>query len=212
MSSKPKLICFDWDGTLIDTFDKITTSIIETGLHLGFQRIRSKTLEGKIGIPFDKLLQSLYGEIDIQKFTKVYHEVYQDLPNAGLKPGAFELINYLKHAFTLAIVSNKSRYLLERELQETKLHHCFQSLWVADEYDAKPSPLMLQHAITAHHVNADTTWLVGDTLSDFYAAQNAQLSKVILLDSPPIPTWAENTVLIKHLSEISALLNLAVYE
>lgn len=212
MSTRPKLICFDWDGTLINAFDTITNAILISASTLGYKRIHPKHIEGKIGIPFEQLVTSLYGNIDVQKFESIYKQVYQDLPVPKLLPGAYELINQLKAAFLLAIVTNKQRHILERELKHHKLDRCFDSVWVAEDYAPKPSPLMLRHAVGTHHATAEETWMVGDSLADFYAAQSAHISKTILLNPQHRPNWVDNLECIENLNELYNLLNLVVYQ
>lgn len=209
---RPKLICFDWDGTLINAFDTITNCINESAVSLGYKRVQPKEIEAKIGIPFEQLVTSLYGNVNVSDFEKRYKETYSELSTPKLLPHAFELINQLKHAFLLAIVSNKQQALLEKELKEHKLYHCFDSIWSADRFSAKPSPIMLHNAISAHQVLPKETWMVGDSLPDFYAAQSAHVGKIILLNPTHPPKWGDNLKCIKKLSELYDLLNVTVYD
>jgi|GEM_PF-6966910 phosphoglycolate phosphatase len=212
MSTRPRLICFDWDGTLINASDNITYSIIETGVSFGYKRLHPKLIESKIGLPFGQVINALFPNININAFERLYLETYQERPISALLPHALEVIHHLKHAFILSIVTNKQKVLVEKELQHYKLEQSFDSVFSAQDYAAKPSPIMLREAAMSHHVSLSETWLVGDSLSDFYAAQSASINKVILLKPKHIPRWGDNLISIQTLDELCQLLSVPVYE
>lgn len=212
MSRRPKLICFDWDGTLIDSINKIAIAMVEAGVSMGCKRIHPRAIENNIGMPFEELITKFYGDINVDLFIKTYNEVYLDLPPAPLFPGTIELIHRLKHGFLLAIITNKSRKLLEVELKQHNLQSSFHSFWVADEYSAKPSPIMLQFAIGAHHVTSEETWLIGDSLADYHAGQNAKIAKIVLININAMPAWADNVDCVQSIQAVYQLFNQPVYE
>ena len=70
---------------------------------------------------------------------------------------------------------------------------------------------MLRYAISAHHVLPHETWMIGDSLPDFYAAQTANVGRIILLNPSHTPSWGENVIKIKKLNELYDLLNITIY-
>jgi len=207
MSVRPKLICFDWDGTLIDSFDKIAKCILETGKQLKLKPVKLAQVKAKIGLSFHELLSGLYGEVDVSAFQKQYERIYLDLASPLLFPGCAKMLKRLKEEDVLvAIVTNKSRLSLEIELKQTGVYHYIDSIWVAEEYSAKPSPIMLHHAMSSHQLLSEEVWMVGDSLPDVYAAYAADVSKVVLVEDLPIPKWVSTATLISDLNEIISLL------
>ena len=207
MSTQPKLVCFDWDGTLIDSFDKIAKCILETGKLLGFKSVKLSQVKSKIGLSLEELLCGLYGDVDVAQFQKHYERVYLDLAPPLLFPGCAKMLRALKEKDILvAIVTNKSRLSLEAELLQTGVSKYIDSIWVAEEYAAKPSPIMLHHAMTSHQLSSNDVWMVGDSLPDLYSACAASVGKVVLVEDLPIPNWVSTAVLIDDLSEIVSLI------
>ena len=208
MSTQPKLVCFDWDGTLIDSFDKISKCILETGKFLGLKSVKLAQIKSKIGLSLDSLLYGLYGDVNVAEFQKQYERIYLDLAPPLLFPGCAKMLKSLKEkGILVAVVTNKSRLGLESELKQTGVDGYIDSIWVAEEYTAKPSPIMLHHAMTSHQLSSDDVWMVGDSLPDLYAAFAANVGKIVLVEDLPVPSWIATAVLVKDLSKIVSLLN-----
>lgn len=199
----PKLICFDWDGTLIDSFEKIASCIEQTAEDLGLPKVKSLAIKKKIGLPFFELVFSLYGEVDEKAFIHHYHALYRSLKSPSLFPHCVPVLKSLhERGIQLAIVTNKARRSTEDELEETATRDFFGSLYSAEEFVAKPSAIMLQHAMTAYQASCEETWMVGDSMADLYAGHKAGCQKILLCEKLTIPPWAENAVIIEDLKEI----------
>lgn len=212
MSGRPKLICFDWDGTLVDSFDRIARCFIQAGEEAGCNKVSPETIKKRIGMPFEQLISEVYGPINMGKFKQAYRKAQDELPDAPLFPEVKPLLSFLKPTFFIAIVSNQSRHQLDKEIKTHRLTSYIDSTWVAEDYAAKPSPVMLQHAASAHQVSPQEAWFVGDALADFYAAHSAHFGKILLLRGLPIPSWAENTEVINGLQGIYTHLNVVPCE
>ena len=213
MSNRPKLICFDWDGTLIDSFDKIATGEYKAAANLGYKSVPKAKIKRKIGISFEQLLFELYGEVQADDFVDEYHHIYGEMPTPVLYPGCVKLLESLaSEGIQVAIVTNKSRLSTERELEAHSLTHLIGSIWVAEELVAKPSPLMLHHAASSHQLTHSELWMVGDSLPDMYAGSAAGVAKVVLVEDLPIPACVTNVEKVTSLTQILDLLNQAVYQ
>lgn len=199
----PKLICFDWDGTLIDSFEKIATAIFETAKKIGLKKATKPSIKSKIGLPFEQLLKELYGVVDVEDFIDQYHRMYDQLPTPKLFPNCVHMLSTLKeNGYLLAIVTNKSRRSAEAEIDAHNLREMFDAIYCSEELAAKPSPLMLHHAMTSHQVLPSETWMVGDSTADLLAGHAAGCAKVVLCEALKVPPWIEQAVVIEDLAHI----------
>lgn len=212
MSARPKLVCFDWDGTLIDSFDKIATAIHKTATSFGCKPATKSRIKRKIGLSFTQLLSELYGHVHEQDFLDEYHHIYNQMPAPMLYPGCVRLLEVLvSQDIQIALVTNKSRRSTEAELEAHQLTHLISSIWVAEELVAKPSPVMLYHAASSHQLSTSELWMVGDSLPDMYAGHTAGVGKIVLVEDLPVPSCISKVEKVQSLDQIINLLNQTVY-
>ncbi len=213
MAGKPKLICFDWDGTLIDSFNKIAIVIAKTAENLGYKTVSKANIKRKIGLSLEQILSELYGQVQVQDFIDEYHFIYHTLPPPDLYPGCVRLLKSLHdEGIMTAIVTNKSRSSTETELEAHHLSHLIGSIWVAEELVPKPSPVMLLHCASSHQLSLNELWMVGDSLPDMYAASAAGVDRIILVEDLPVPASIDNVHKIKSLNGLLDMLSHAVYQ
>lgn len=206
MTGRPKLICFDWDGTLVDSFDKIARCIVETAKEMNLKQVSQSAIKAKIGISLEELLDTSYGKVNYSEFQRRYEQIYLDLAPPLLYPNCVKMLQKLKRSgILLAIVSNKSRLSVEAELEATNVAKYFDSIWVAEEFAAKPSPIMFHHVMTSYQLGCEDVWMVGDSLPDLHAAYAASLAKIILVEKLPVPKWITQAEIISNLEEISEI-------
>lgn len=213
MSGQPKLVCFDWDGTLIDSFDNIVEAIQIAAEQLNLPKATDAKIKRNIGVSFEQLIHDCYGtHIDVGVFKRVFHHAYHQLKVAPLFPNVERLLSALKNAdIKIAIVTNKSRYSLEIELDKHGLSAKFDSIWVAEDFAPKPSPIMLRHASSSHQVDAHETWMVGDALPDLYAGYRAGCGRILLVEKQPVPETIQQCEIMHDVSEILKTLKKQLY-
>ena len=181
----PQWLCFDLDGTLIDSAPDLTISLncMLSALHLklatedqvrnwigngALKLIQRALAHGQLTHPEKKeidrakeLFFSAY-EANVANCTRVYpdsHAVLKQLQKGGVR---------------LACVTNKPRQFVEPLLRELKLKVFFDSLVCGDDLPVKkPDPEPLLHAIGQLGGVPDQGYMVGDSEIDLIAAQAA---------------------------------------
>lgn len=175
--SKIQLVCFDFDGTLVDTAPDL---IRATNLYLesqGFDALPNEKIRKEIGMGLRKLIQDLYPEGERSdelnrriegEFLKVYEREYLESPT--LFAGAYEFL----HEFDgqVAIVSNKRVRFIHPILEKLQIDKI---PWVriigGDSYpNMKPHPEPFLAAIAAAGVTPEETLIVGDGTPDVLGA------------------------------------------
>jgi HAD superfamily hydrolase (TIGR01549 family) len=173
-----KHICFDLDGTLVDSRDTILES---TKAALDQLKIRYKIDEdiftNMIGMHFVDIFEKLEIEVnDFEKFITIYKSLYFDFMNSSnLYPGAREILKYLnKHQIKVSLLTTKVQDQAEKIINHFNLHSSFNYLMGRrDGLDHKPSPDPLLHICKELKVEPSQTLIVGDTELDIQCGKNA---------------------------------------
>ena len=209
-------ICFLWDldGTLIDSYKVITSSIEiilnNMNIRISYENIRKEVTEHSVGYFLEnisskyklsldeltknshKLINSRYLEVEPIKNAK---EILEHLTFLGIK----NFIYTHKGKSTFDILNNldMSRYFTE-------------ILTIEDGFQRKPNPEAINYLIYKYNMNKNSTYYVGDRKLDIESANNANIKSILFIpkDSYIKPTKKENYI-IEDLIEIKNILNVS---
>ena len=179
-----ELIIFDWDGTLMDSADRIVSSMQGTASELGFIMPNESQIRNIIGLSLEVAAEQLFGHLAANKISNIietYRKYYLHLDTTPtpLFDGAFELINQLNQQdYKLAVATGKGIRGLERVLTETQLMPHFHTWRGADQAKSKPDPLMLTQILEELKIEASDALMVGDTSYDLEMAQNIGMPSI----------------------------------
>ena len=179
-----KLLVFDWDGTLIDSIERIVTSLQYAsrevcGIQLGEDRARSV-----IGLGLHEAIERLHPELDavkIESLADAYRQnfLYDSKVPELLFDGVEDMLKQLTaDKYTLAIATGKSRIGLDRAMQEHKLGHYFATTRCAGESRSKPHPEMLNSILHQLDTHANDTVMIGDSEHDMLMAGTAGVNAI----------------------------------
>lgn len=171
-----RAVCFDLDGTLIDSDESIVASFFYTCDKLGIPRPDRKAIIGSIGYLLEDQIAQLT-DYDPHEFARVYREYYGQIC-CGLTqpmPGARETLQTLRAAgFLLGFATSKRRYYAEQILRHLGLLDFFEARVGGEDVEKpKPDPEPLQKVADMLGIRLNEMVLVGDTRFDVLAAQNA---------------------------------------
>jgi phosphoglycolate phosphatase len=179
MTTKYKLLVFDWDGTLMDSEAHIVASMEAAINEMKLERLSQDVIRNIIGLGMREAVHALYPEHRDEDFLQAFIAAYRShyfVPGAAqpLFPGAIETLDRLhSQGYLMAVATGKSRRGLDHSLTETGLGGFFHSTRCADETQSKPHPQMLEEIIHDLGVLPEQSIMVGDTEYDMEMAQNA---------------------------------------
>jgi phosphoglycolate phosphatase len=178
------LLVFDWDGTLMDSEERIVSSVNAAIAELGLPSRSRAAIRNIIGLGLPEAMQALYPGLGAHACVALIDR-YRDhfLAEAGspmpLFPGAAETLATLRaEGFVLAVATGKSRRGLDRALAETGLTGLFAATRCADETRSKPHPQMLLEVMAAVGRPAAETLMIGDSEYDLQMAIEAGVAAV----------------------------------
>jgi phosphoglycolate phosphatase len=182
MSSRIRLVVFDWDGTLMDSEAQILSCLHGSIAELGVAPMSDETVRNVIGLGLREAIDMLVPGRDDgfrMDFVQAYRRRWYSHAGSSLFSGAREVLELLKEQkFLLAIATGKARHGLTRVLEQTGLTGYFDATRCADETLSKPHPQMLLELMQETGVQAQQTLMVGDTEYDMEMATRAGAGKV----------------------------------
>lgn len=195
---KPDAVIFDWDDTIVDTWQVVRSAINATLAHFGHAEWSEDEARKRIGPPARVLFSGLFGEDKWQEADKIYIEAYKANISAHIRvhDGARETLDYLKSAgIPMAVVSTKRGPLLRAEAGQLGLDGYFVRLVGAGDAPAdKPQPESVHFALEITKISPSKSVIfIGDSVTDMITAENAGCTSVLIETKPP----AED-ILAKH--------------
>lgn len=185
--SRPQLIIFDLDGTLLDSVDSIAQSMNEALLTHGLQPHARERYFQFVGEGVRVLAERATASSDpslIERVVTEYRKQYQQRELSALAyDGINELLQALvQRAIPLAILSNKpdvstKRIATERFASIPFVQACGERAGVA----RKPDPEAALAIAKECSVAAEQCWFVGDTKVDMQTAVRANMQAVGVL-------------------------------
>jgi len=178
------LLVFDWDGTLIDSIERIVTSLQYASHAVCGAAVSEEQARSVIGLGLHEALEQLHPELDavrIELLADSYRQnfLYDSTVPERLFDGVNELLDQLvAENYTLAIATGKSRIGLDRAMQTHNLDHYFITTRCAGENKSKPHPEMLNSILHELNTAATNAVMIGDSAHDMLMAGNAGVEAI----------------------------------
>lgn len=179
----PRLVVFDFDGTLVDSQRVIIECMSGAFAHHGLPVPTPDAIRRSVGLALEYAVASLLPDPEDRDLAAAvaggYRERAYAIRNGGdydepLFEGARETISALDvPEVWLGIATGKNRRGLLHSLEYHGLHQHFATLKTADDGPSKPHPEILHQAMAETGVEPENTVMIGDTTYDMLLARNA---------------------------------------
>ncbi|MBI2873138.1 MAG: HAD family hydrolase [Chloroflexi bacterium] len=172
-----KLLVFDWDQTLLDSFavhrDALRYAAHCLGLPVPTEEEIVRTFAGSL----HEQLELLFGGVDgvLPHYGHYYRQHH--LTGSRAFPGVAEMLRDLRRdGYGLALLSNKSRSVAVAELAHTGLDSAFDHAVFRDDLGIlKPDPAGVHSILRALGIPPEETLLAGDGAVDVEVARRAEV-------------------------------------
>ncbi|MDM1706879.1 HAD-IA family hydrolase [Thiopseudomonas alkaliphila] len=184
--TKYPLLIFDWDGTLVDSIDRIVQSVRHAAERNQLEQREEYAIRGIIGLSLADAFAVLYpaqatdGALR-QQFIADYSQHYiaqESTPSAFYPHVREQLERFKEQGYQLAVATGKSRRGLDRVLIGHKLQQFFDITRCADETQGKPHPQMLHEILAYCGKTPAQAVMLGDSPFDLQMAHHAQIDSV----------------------------------
>ena len=181
----PKIILFDWDGTLADSYAFLEGAHDYVLNSLDLEKRISGWFYEFFGMPADLIYRSVYGDkaedarnLFLEYFHKHSAEATQPIP------GAIEVILWLREqGIITGIVTNMRPEGIAMKLTHFGWSHYFDVVVGAGEAAQNkpaPDPIYLALERCGYDGDMEDVWFIGDTVPDMDAAQAAGVCKFFI--------------------------------
>jgi phosphoglycolate phosphatase len=175
-----RLVAFDLDGTLVDSFEDIAQAANHALASLGFPTHPTAFVKQHVGRGLQNLLGNLVpsGEIgSVPTLLKTMRAYYSEHPTdySTLYPGALSLLDHLGvQGIIRVILSNKADPLVQQIAVNLELATRVEViLGHREEFPLKPDPTSLRWILDKDELQPSDCLLVGDGYPDWELSQNA---------------------------------------
>lgn len=179
-----KLVIFDWDGTLMDSVDRIVSSMQSAAKTVGLAIPTDNDVKQIIGLSLTTALETLFTSITAKQVEDMlvqykYEYLEGDNTPAPLFANAANLLSHLKKRNKLlAVATGKGRQGLNRVLKVSETSVFFDTTRCAGEMPSKPDPTMLHSILDELKIAPHEAIMIGDTSHDLKMAQNAGVDSI----------------------------------
>lgn len=182
-SIRPRALLFDWDNTLIDSWDTIHQALTLTFSAMGHKPWTMAETKLKVARSIRDSFPQLFGA-RWEEAARLYVENFTSIHIDSLKvaEGAAALLEQLTlSGFYLGVISNKIGEVLRRETAHLGWNRYFRRVVGAgDAALDKPDPAPLQLALDGTGIASADAWYVGDTALDMEFAGRSGCLPVLL--------------------------------
>ncbi|MFK7731638.1 MAG: HAD-IA family hydrolase [Pseudomonadales bacterium] len=178
------LVIFDWDGTLIDSADKIVAAMQAAMSDADLVVRGSADIRQIIGLGMHEATAELYPDASNEQKSLLQqhyarHFVQRDAVPCEFFPGSMEFVSELRRlGHQTAVATGKSRRGLDRVFAATGRGKLFDTSRCADETRSKPHPQMLFELLDETGTSAADAIMIGDTEYDLAMAVSAGVAAV----------------------------------
>ena len=174
---RPRAIVFDLDGTLVDSLPDIVGSFQDAFTELGLTPPATEAVRGRVGLPLDVMYADFAPRDRVAALVDAYRRIYPQRFTRTSRPfpGVLEVLAELRgHGFRLAVATTKRSDMATRFVGAMGLTEALDHVQGTDGFPHKPAPDVVHRALAA--LDADGTWMVGDTTHDVGAGKAAGLA------------------------------------
>lgn len=205
-----KIYIWDLDGTILNSYDVIVRSVIETmrgfGVALEYDKVHSYVIKYSVSDCLRAMATNY--NLNLMRLKASFNLVSQThLSEIGLMPNARETLYNLTLSGARHFVYTHRGLSANILLDNFTMSHVFEEIVTSQNgFARKPSPDALNYLITKYHLDKNNTYYVGDRTLDMECAANAGIRGILYLDPQGVgsPSGFE-TYIVNNLSEITTL-------
>jgi phosphoglycolate phosphatase len=181
--SAPQALIFDWDNTLVESWDAIHHALVVTFTAMGHEPWSLDETKARVRLSLRDAFPAIFGA-RWEEARKLYLDTFTATHLERIAPvaGAAELLAELSaRGHYLAVVSNKTGPVLRREAAHLGWARFFAQLVGAGDAAAdKPAAAPILKALAGTGLTPEGAWYIGDTALDMECAANAGCLGVLL--------------------------------
>lgn len=212
------IVCFDLDGTLINTQKWIMPSLKEAFNKNGI-KVTKKNMLDNWGSSVPRMIRKVYpflSEKEVKKITRDYLRIRKKrVSQVNPFKDTFSTLNYFKKkGFKLVLVSNNSKSDILMLLKQAKINKKMFSAIIGEDQVKRPKPFPDELLKVQKKLRKKVMCFVGDTFQDIQAAKSAKVISILVKTGPRSSSLAKikPDFTIKTLKDLIPLIEDKIYQ
>ena len=163
-----KYLCFDLDGTLVDSSEGIETTFLHTFKQLGVPAPDKETIRTFMVPPLEVTFTNHLPKELVTKAVEIYRTYYKETgqQQTYLYPGIKELLQQLKElGYHLFITTSKNQEVSLEIAHSLGISDCFEGIYGSTPGSMHKSDI-IQRVLVDHQIPKEEACIVGDTKFD----------------------------------------------
>lgn len=181
-----KLILWDWDNTLVDTFGAIFSAQNDMRRHYGLPEWSMEESKMAMNTSGRNLIKNIVGEEKAKEAREIFLKAYQQhAAQLALKPGTKDILKLAKKlGYINILASNKAGSILRNEVKVMDLTDSFDRIIGAEDTpNDKPAKAFTDAA--SNGFSYEQIISIGDGKADIQMARNYENGIGILVGTDP---------------------------
>ena len=181
---RKEIIIFDLDGTLVDAYKAVASSLNFALKKTGFPAVDPAAIKRGVGWGDKNLIRRFVPLEYLDEALLIYRRHHKKaLKTAKFLPGAKRVLGSLKkRGFRLAIASNRPALFTKIILKNLKIAPLFDVVLCADKVNRpKPAPDILREILKKFSVNPGAALYIGDMTIDVQTGKKAGVRTIAVL-------------------------------
>ena len=170
-------IIFDFDGTLIDSYEAIAESLNHVRASFALPPFGMAEVKEMVGHGLERLIEKAAGAERVEEGVRLFRQKYATLceSKSSILPQVKETLDQLdRRGYRMAIATNKPSYFARDILKALEMEHLFAEVLGPNDVERpKPDPEMLEIIMMRLGLSPEEVAYVGDMLLDIEVARRA---------------------------------------
>lgn len=180
-----KAFIWDLDGTLLDSYDIIVSSLYETYKEQGIDTNKDDILKHAVKYSVSSFIQSMEEKtgLEFDKMKKRYSEISGEKKlHIKLIPNAKEILEHLSQQGVQNFVFTHRGKTTQAVLKNLGISDFFREVITSQEdFPRKPAADAINYLIEKYNLDPASTFYVGDRSLDMECARNAGIRGILFL-------------------------------
>ena len=181
------IICFDLDGTLVDTEKWIVDAIISS-LKKHKLKITQKTIYSHWGEVLHISLKKVFPKLKKPEIEEIIEDFEKErkLTRNEIKPfkNTKKVLKQLSKKYTLCLLSNNPHVVIDSILKTSKIDKNLFSIIIGNDEVKRPKPFPDEIYKAEKKFKKKVKFMVGDSRQDIITSKRAKVKSIIILTTP----------------------------
>jgi phosphoglycolate phosphatase len=206
-----QLFIFDLDGTLVDAYKAILSSLNFCRQNFGYDPVPMNRVKNTIGHGDRNFIAEFFPKHQVEKALKMYRSDHKQSLKKYTRPKPYArwlLYNLKRKKKGLAIASNRPAAYTDIVVKALDIKKYFDFILCADQINSlKPRPKILFEVIKKLNIRKQDAVFVGDMDVDMETAKRAKMDAVFIIGGSSRLTQVKqykNKIIARSLKEINS--------